>query len=163
MALLAAALLACGEQAGDAHASRAGPPDAGPACPAGQVFCGRCIEAIPPTTEGMVQRVFAGSCALSSACHSGPTPQEGLLLGSVEDVLRTAIGRPSNQEPSLAIIEPREPARSYLVSKVRGTDVGSPSGTALQPSSRMPPAPSSPLCAAKIEAIEAWIRAGANP
>jgi hypothetical protein len=136
--------------------------DAGVGCPPGQVLCGRCMEAFAPTASVLHTRIFTRSCALSGACHTGRAAQEGLSLASIDETLRTAVAQPSKQAPSRLLIAPGSPADSYLVDKLRGHAMAARSSTG-SVSTRMPPPPSEPLCEAKIQAIEAWIAAGAPP
>jgi hypothetical protein len=170
IALVCAALAACSEDDAEALSATfaaqrldasttsildAGPAlDAGSGCPLGQVLCGRCMAAFVPSGAEIQLRIFSRSCALSSACHAGNAAQAGLSLASIEEVLRTAVGQRSKQQPARMLIAPGDPAASYLIDKLRGHQAA--------PTSRMPPPPSEPLCAAKIEALEAWIAAGAR-
>ena len=123
------------------------------ACAQGKVVCGAgCIDAISPRVDVLQERVFQRSCALARSCHTGSTPQAGLDLGSVDAIMAT-VGKPSTQLPTIPLFAPGRPDDSYVIHKLRGTHAqGTP----------MPPPPSSPLCEAKIQAVEAWIRAGAG-
>ena len=138
--------------------------DAGPPplkCSDGEMPCDDdCIDEIAPTLEQVHQRIFARSCALSTSCHTGSAAKEGLDLGTVESTL-TFVGQESAQQPSLSIIEAGQPGESYLVKKLRGTDIAEKSSTGAA-ATQMPPPPSRPLCDAKIDVIEAWIAAGAK-
>jgi hypothetical protein len=99
-----------------------------------------------------VTRVLAGC----RGCHEGPTAAMGL---DVTDLRRTAIGVRSSEiapsQPSLRIIEPGHPERSYLVYKMLGEGpiVGAPMG-AIE-------APDEPLPRAAIATITRWIARGA--
>lgn len=135
--------------------------DAGSSCPPGQIQCDGCIDAIPATAEALQVRVFSRSCALSDACHTGSAAQEGLSLASLDTVFSSAVGKPSKQVPALALIEPGQPDRSYLIKKLRNTEIARQASTG-ERSTAMPPPPSPSLCEAKIAAVEAWIRAGAQ-
>jgi hypothetical protein len=96
--------------------------------------------------------VFQRGCALSQSCHAGSTPQAGLDLSSLNGVYKTALGRPSLNAPGETLIVAGDPDRSYILKKIRGTQARGDS---------MPPPPATALCAARIQALEAWIRAGA--
>jgi hypothetical protein len=159
--LALASMFACDDEARSEGPGGGEPTlDAGGACPEGQVRCGGCIDAIAPEAAALQTRVFSRSCALSDACHLGPAAQEGLSLVSLDDLFEGDRGRRSRQAPALPLIEPGDPAASYLVRKLRGVDLGKQNGTGA-PSTAMPPPPSPALCEAKIVAIERWIRAGA--
>jgi len=135
--------------AGDAAAAVI---DAG-GCSAGQVRCGAsCIDVIAPTAAAVQERVFQRSCALARSCHTGDTPQAGLTLSSVDEILASAVGKPASQVPTLSLLEPGRPEDSYIVRKLRNLQTV---GTA------MPPPPAAALCEPKIQAVEAWVRAGA--
>ena len=127
--------------------------DAG-ACRAGQVACGAtCIDAIQPTLAALRERVFQRSCALTRACHTGSAPQAGLDLGTIDAIRDGTVGKRSSQVPERSLVAPGKPEDSYVVHKLRALDtVGS----------AMPPPPAAPLCEAKIQAVEAWIREGAT-
>lgn len=174
-ALLCAALIACGET--DEHAGAyAGPigqqtttasamdagaasnlPDAGHdaradgATPAftGGITCNDVIAPSPASIEPLLQR----SCGLARSCHAGDFPQAGLDLSTLDGAFRTAVGRPSTQAPSLSLIAPGNPERSYVLQKIRNLQ---------QVGTSMPPPPIAPLCDAKLRAIESWIRDGAK-
>jgi hypothetical protein len=151
------------EDAGGGFAvADAGPPDAevNHACPSGQIWCGICIDAIEPTGDAIQKRVFAGSCALSKSCHGGLAPQEKLGLDSLDDVFEHAVGKRSKQRPELSLIEPGKPEQSYLVHKLRNLDLAA-TATDGDEATQMPPPPGAPLCESKIQAVEAWITAGA--
>jgi Planctomycete cytochrome C len=110
-----------------------------------------CTDMPQPTAAAM-EVVFQRSCGLSQSCHAGSTPQLGLDLSSLDGVFRTAVGKPSKAAPSEMLIVAGNPDRSYLLKKIRGAaGVGTP----------MPPPPAAALCAARVQALEAWIRAGA--
>lgn len=114
---------------------------------------GSCTDPIAPTAEAVTQVVFQRSCGLTRSCHAGSAPVAGVDLSSVDGLFATAVGKPSSQAPSLSLITPGKPESSYLVRKLRNThSVGTV----------MPPPPSAALCESKIQAVEAWIRAGAQ-
>lgn len=100
-----------------------------------------------------VQPIFSANCALTG-CHAGPMPQAGQNL-SVGNAYAAIVDVPSMDVPSMDRIEPGDPARSYLVHKIRGTfaNVG---GTGV----RMP-AGRGELPQNEIDIIRAWVQAGA--
>ena len=150
------------DDAGSVALDASTPADAAPpsgaqdadACSPGQVACGAaCIDAIQPALAVLQERVFQRSCALARSCHTGNAPQAGLDLGSVDAILSRAVGKPASQVPTLSLLEPGRPEDSYIVRKLRNTHTV---GTT------MPPPPGAPLCEAKIQAVEAWVRTGAS-
>ncbi len=105
---------------------------------------GRRTEA----TLAEVSEVFAVSCVLSG-CHSSGAPAAGLSLEG--DFADDIVGVDSGQRPDFKLVDPGNPAGSYLLIKVRGDDE--------IVSQQMPPG--SPLSAEQVEIIRAWIAAGA--
>ncbi len=85
-------------------------------------------------------------------CHGGDNPQGGLnLLGSSHDVYLRLL-KPSQQQPSLALVQPGRPEQSYLWRKLSGD--GSITG------SRMPINPlngNAALQADQLNDIQEWI------
>lgn len=147
-----------GDGGPDAAGDAAAPAQEGPqhdgllTCPEGKVACsGICIDAIPTSADAIVRLILRPSCARLE-CHGGAAPLEGLDLASADSLMATALDRPSRQVPALSLIRPGDPYRSYLMRKLRDSYKY---GTA------MPPPPEPLLCQAKVEAVEAWIRAGA--
>jgi hypothetical protein len=141
-------------------ADAAMPPE-GPDCSDGEMPCdGECITEIAPTLTDIHARIVERGCALSASCHTGVRPKEGLDLTTPEGMLEF-VGKRSAQQPSLSVIEPGEPDRSYLIHKLRGEDIAASSSTGAA-ATRMPPPPTDPLCEAKIRILEAWIAAGAR-
>ncbi len=102
-----------------------------------------------------VQPIFSANCAFSG-CHGGATPQLGQNL-SVGNAFSSVVNVPSMQVPALNRITPGDPARSYLLHKIRGT-FGLPSvgGTG----GRMPLGGAS-LPDDEINVIRAWVQTGA--
>lgn len=91
------------------------------------------------------------------SCHMLESPQGGLILETGE-AHAALVGVPSTQAP-MPRVAPGDPARSYLVHKLRGTHLKAGGSGA-----RMPFATEGPggaLAPAQIETIEAWVRAGA--
>ena len=126
-------------------------------CDDGQVDCdGTCIDAIPSTLEGVTTRIFEKSCAFST-CHDADTPIEGLAIHDLESVI-AVINLPAGQDSSVMHIAPGDSANSYIYRKMIGENMA-PTSIAGNPSGVMPPG--SMLCAPKIEAVRAWIDAGA--
>ncbi len=105
-----------------------------------------------PTLSLDVQPIFTASCALAG-CHTGAAPAQGLDLSSGNTFVNT-VGIPSAQLPSMQRITPGDPAQSYLVHKIEGTQA-SVGGTG----ARMPFARAA-LSSTQIATIRAWITSG---
>lgn len=133
---LAAALCACAPapELGEKHPEQVGP--IGP----GKHF------------STLVQEVIVPRCATAS-CHAGAYPPADPPLDA-DLAYGALVGVPSYQAP-LSLVEPFEPANSYLVLKLRGT-AGEVGGVA----SPMPIGEAA-LDESDIQAIEAWIANGA--
>ncbi|MBT6180062.1 MAG: hypothetical protein HOI23_22660 [Deltaproteobacteria bacterium] len=131
--------------------------DAGTSCEDNQVDCdGTCIDAIPATLQGVSTQVFEKSCAYST-CHDADSPAAGLSVHDMDAII-AAIDSPSGQDPNVMQIAPGDSANSYIYRKMVGenmaaTDVNGNAATIMPPGS--------PLCAPKVEAVRAWIDAGA--
>ena len=131
--------------------------DGGASCDETQVDCdGTCIDAIPATLEGVTTQVFAKSCAYGS-CHDADNPAEGLAFHDLASVA-AAINTASAQDTSVMLIAPGDSAKSYVYRKMIGenmapTDVSGNTGGIMPPGTK--------LCAPKLEAVRAWIDAGA--
>jgi hypothetical protein len=95
-------------------------------------------------------KIFTPNCASFSSCHGGTSPQEGMSL--VAPAAAAIIGVASTEVPALMRVAPGDPDASYLLQKIERAmpAVGV----------RMPP--DQPLTPNKIEAIRAWIAAGAQ-
>jgi PKD repeat protein len=102
------------------------------------------------TFSAVQQQIFSQSCAFSS-CHGGAAPAQGLDL-SEGAAYGEIVNAPSNQVPSLDLIEPSDPDNSYLYQKV--TDDSPISG------SRMPRG-AAPLSQQLIDLLRDWIERGA--
>ena len=75
-------------------------------------------QVIDDALQGQIEALFAQRCAIP-ACHSGPTPMQGLSLEPGQ-VLFSTVGAPSTERMDLQIVHPGEPDSSYLLKKVRG-------------------------------------------
>ena len=145
--------------ASDAQVVDAAPP--APSCAEGEMACdGDCIPVIEPVLEDLQKRIFSRSCGLAASCHMGVSPKEGLDLSSA-DATFGFVDEPSMQMPSAKLFDTDSPERSYLLRKLRGVEIADQASTGVA-STQMPPPPTSPLCAAKIDAIEAWVKDGAK-
>lgn len=129
----------------------------GGGCPDGQMSCDDvCIDAIEPTlagANGIQERVFEGSCAFTN-CHGAEgLPQAELELSSATVSADNLIDVQSTEVDRLRVA-PGDTGASYLVDKLLGQNLAP--GTARMPNVGVA------LCDAKIQAVEAWIEAGAN-
>jgi len=127
------------------------------ACPSGQVECdGVCIPEIEPTlagVQGIQTRVFDGSCAFSN-CHGTEGVQQAELeLSSVAVSEANLVDVESTEVDGLRVA-PGNTSASYLIDKLLGEN--------LAPGTSRMPISTEPLCDPKIEAVEAWVAAGAN-
>jgi mono/diheme cytochrome c family protein len=95
---------------------------------------------VPPD----VRKIFDDKCV---SCHGGKTPSAGHDYSTDAD-LKKLVGMPSAEKSSIDMIDPGNPAKSYLVMKITGSKdiVGS----------RMPLS-GGDLSAAQIKTIETWI------
>jgi hypothetical protein len=109
---------------------------------------GEAGEPIPPHLSTIESEIFARNCTFSS-CHGATSPNEGMSL--VAPTHATLVGVASSEAPDLVRIAPGEPDASYLLQKI--------TSAAPRDGVRMPP--DQPLPSNKIEAIRAWIAAGA--
>lgn len=130
-------------------------------CDDGEMPCdGSCVTAVEPTLDSIESRIFSKSCALSASCHTGISPKEGLDLTTADSAF-AYVDQPATQMPSAKIFDTAAPADSYLLRKLRGTNIASMSSTG-SATTQMPPPPTAPLCEEKIAVIEEWIAAGAE-
>ena len=122
-----------------------------------QVDCnGISIDAISPDIDSLTTHVFAKSCAYGS-CHDASAPAEGFQFYDLATV-EAAINSASVQDESVMLIAPGDPANSYIYRKITGTNMAATDQNG-RIATMMPPG--APLCAPKIEAVRAWIEAGA--
>jgi len=116
----------------------------------GGAACGgdETSEPIPPHLSTIESEIFARNCTFSS-CHGAGSPQEGMSL--VAPTHATLVSVASSEAPDLVRIAPGNPDASYLLQKI----------TSATPRDGVKMPPDQPLPANKIEAIRAWIAAGA--
>ncbi len=102
-------------------------------------------------TLAQVQAVFDRTCV---RCHSGHTPPRGLNLspGHAGQI----IGSPSTGLPTMMLVEPGDPDRSYLFLKI--TDQHLQAGG----SGRRCPIGQPPLPQNELDLIRRWIESGAR-
>jgi len=123
-------------------------PAVGPAIPGGgQVGPGESFASIEAA-------LLVPRCA-TSACHTGSPPASVPVSLDPGLAWVEMVGVQATQAP-MAVVEPGDPAASYLLYKLRGTasDAGG-AGTIMPPSDE-------PLTEDEIRAIESWIANGAQ-
>jgi hypothetical protein len=104
-----------------------------------------------PRFSQLQREIFTPSCA-KSGCHVDSFAAGGLVLEAGRSHAEL-VGRRATSDASFLRVAPGDPARSYILKKLRGdADIV---GT------RMPQDGPPFLSAATIAGIEAWIRAGA--
>ena len=106
-----------------------------------------------PTLSGDVQPILTANCAFSG-CHAGASPAQGMNLSDGQTYTNT-VNVASNELPSMDRIEPGDPDNSYLVNKVQGTQAGVGGGGGQMPLG------GTPLTTEQVDAIRAWVAAGA--
>lgn len=112
-----------------------------------------CEEAtMNQSFDWIVDNIFLESC-VSSQCHGGTDPEEGLDLRA-NVAYSEIVGQSSVQQTGLNLIEPGDPANSYLYIKIGG---GNQAMLLEEPMPNDDP----PLCDEKVDAIRRWIEAGA--
>jgi hypothetical protein len=113
---------------------------------------GACVPLAAPFRD--IQTVLAGSCALPT-CHSPVARQGGLSLESEDISYQSLVDRPPTdptaQTMGLLRVAPGDPARSFLLRKLRGEGPG----TAM-------PQNAPPLPQSIVAMVEAWIARGAH-
>lgn len=114
--------------------------------------------AIDPGSLATVSRlqddIFTPKCA-SVSCHAASANSLAPMSLEPGESYRNLVGVPSTQVPSLRRVEPGDPARSYLMLKLRGAA----SGVGGAPS-RMPLGKPS-LTEEELQNLESWIHRGA--
>jgi hypothetical protein len=126
----------------------------------------------PVSFQAEVVPIFSGSCALSASCHGDPStaplqPYFGSKDGGVdaETILTPIVSVPSAEDPSMNVITPGDPTKSYLQHKIDGDQASLAAACAGGPfpncGSSMPfGAPL--LDTASRDLIRAWISQGAK-
>lgn len=127
-------------------------------CTGDKVSCdNECIDPISLDMDGIHKSILAGSCALSG-CH-GDAKKEGIFLTTAQDAYDSLVSAPSHQILSTLLVKPGQPGASYLMNKLTGMGMSATSSTGGS-TARMPRGGNA-LCQPKLDAIEAWITAGA--
>jgi hypothetical protein len=97
-----------------------------------------------------VQPIFNNSCVV---CHQGQG-QAGLTLEPA-NAYKNLVNVASTEAPSLKRVAPGDPANSYLLAKLNGTQVQAGGSGAQMPYGAQP------LSASQISLIQQWIQGGA--
>jgi hypothetical protein len=111
------------------------------------------VEAVPqPIFSDIQQKILTPSCAAFTACHNaaGQAAKCDLTAGKAYAEL---VGSSSTTNPAKELVVPGDPSSSFLVAKLRG-ELAEGEGEPM-------PLRNPSLSEAKIQAIEAWIAAGA--
>ncbi len=114
-------------------------------------------------TYAQVQAVYTRSCAAFSSCHNA-TGMRGDLDLTGESSFGETVCTPSTHAIGLNLIEPGDPARSYLVHKLEGTMRTLPEcmgGNPLRCGEAMPMVSGGMLAPAELALFRAWISQGA--
>jgi hypothetical protein len=121
------------------------------ACGSGDGFVGSGGASGPlvPTFESIQANVFEPLC---SHCHAGANAPAGLRLDAANSYAML-VGIASVERPNLRRVAPGDPANSYLIHKLEGT----------QAIGERMPAGLPPLPQADIDVIRQWIADGAQP
>ena len=143
--LVSLGTIGCGDSGGDG----------GNGCDAGEVPCdGVCIPEIEPTlagAQGVQQSVFSGSCTFSNCHGTEGAQQAGLELSSVDVSAANLIDIDSTQVQGKRVTA-GDSAASYVMNKLLGENMA--------PMTLKMPITGT-LCESKIDAVRAWIDAGA--
>jgi len=100
-----------------------------------------------------VQAILSASCAFSG-CHGGAMPQLGQNLTS-GNTYASIVNVAAVELPSMSRVTPFEPEQSYLVHKIRGTQVS------VGGSGGQMPLGGGALPEAEVDIIRAWVQSGA--
>lgn len=111
------------------------------------------ISAVSATLQSIQDNVFSPTCA-TAGCHDGPMGPglpAGQDLSSLASSFASLVGVASEQVPGLQRVNPGNANDSYLIQKLEGTAA----------SGSLMPLGGNPLSQDSIDAIRAWINAGA--
>jgi hypothetical protein len=113
-----------------------------------------------PSLAMIRSEILDHSCAFGS-CHGATSPAAKLDL-SAADLCSELVSRRSCLFPSRTLVVPGDPEASFLMSKLRGTNLDEqPAETCAETNHRMPLG-SKPLAQDQIALIDSWIRDGAR-
>jgi hypothetical protein len=116
-----------------------------------------CMEATTHSDLAWLQeKIFTPSCSAFNSCHKGTALEAGGLSLEAGQVIPQTVNIPSDLFPQFDIVEPGNPANSYMMIILGGAtgpldaDVGTM------------PYNNPRLCQEKIDAVGRWITAGAT-
>jgi hypothetical protein len=112
------------------------------------------VAVVTTTLQSIQDSIFTPTCA-TAGCHEGPIGPglpAGQDLSSVGSSFASLVNVAAVQEPSLLRVNPGNADNSYLIQKLEGTAA---TGSQM-------PLGGNPLSQASIDAIRAWINAGAS-
>lgn len=117
---------------------------------------GPCATLMPRLggADGLQACVFFPRCGAFGTCHGGSEPAERLSLADREATCASLVDAPSRRQPEHLLVASGDPAASYLLDKLQGL----PGLTG----ERMPAPPVAPLTTPEIDAVRAWVAAGAS-
>ncbi len=125
------------------------PPDAGPSAD--------CVEAVNHSDLAFIQaKIFTPGCAAFAACHKGAALMAGGLNLEAGAARTAMLDQPSSIDPTKKLIEPGDPANSYLMI-ITGKYDG-----VIDPNVGTMPSRNPLLCTEKLDAMGRWIAAGAS-
>jgi hypothetical protein len=132
-----------------------GPVDASDSEHDATVELGECQEATQHADLAFIQqKVFTPSCA-TAMCHAGAEPEVGLNLEAGR-AYSNLVNKNASTAQGWQRVVPGSLTTSYLVVAFGRAD-GPP------PRDGFMPLGTNPLCVEKLEAVERWILAGAQP
>lgn len=115
----------------------------------------------PSTFEADVAPVLATSCGFSS-CHGSRGPSNhGVYLGASADVVKAGLLKPSQTLPSMNLVVPGDPAKSFVMHKL-DDDLCTLAACANDACGRSMPSGNPLLPEATRDAIRRWIAQGAH-
>lgn len=125
----------------------------------GAVTCGAPVEveanATATATADDVQPILSRSCALGG-CHLNAPGAGSLVLDARWKA--AMVGVPSKQNPATPLVAPGDPARSWLVAKLRRPFCGA----SCTQGCGGPMPPGEPVSPAELATIVGWIASGAR-
>jgi len=123
-----------------------------PVCGSGQQCATGTCQWLTRSFANDVWPIFMTNGCTGNMCHGAIVPQSGLDMRTRQNAYATLVNALSEQCTTTLRVAPGSPSTSYLINKLTG--VGMCQGT------RMPKM-GTPLTAAQMDTIRAWIGAGA--
>lgn len=113
-----------------------------------------------PTLAAIRSEIFNGTCT-SDSCHARPMLAAKLDLRD-DGLCSLLVKHTSCLFPGKFLVLPFRPEASFLLDKLRGTNLDGTPDPACAPTNKQMPFDLAPLSSSKIAQIEAWIQAGAD-